>query len=73
MSGAVPTMPDVNSINTEYQRINGLIGEAYSIYTNHRKRLNALMKERDAVLAQWRLMQQMDAAKASVETEKTGD
>ena len=68
MSVAPTKMPSADSINADYQRVNGLIGEAYSTYNLHRKRLQTLVKERDAVLAQWRLFTQMaEAAKQAAE------
>lgn len=75
MSGkenVIPKCPDADSINADYNRINGLVGEAYAIYRNHRKRLSVLMKERDAVLAQWRLYSQMSEASSALAAALTG-
>lgn len=52
--------PTFESINSEYQRISGFLGEAYVRFDLARRELNNLKKQRDAVLAQFKLFQQLN-------------
>lgn len=65
--------PTFESIDNEYKRISGLLGEAYVNYDLARKRLRELMRNRDAVLAQYRVHQQTQAAIAKAKEVQAND
>ena len=64
MSAPVATAPTFESIDAEFRRISGLLGEQYVVYDQARKRLNALKKERDALVSQFQLFRKMAEAQS---------